>query len=216
MTNFSEKRVAMVDCQVRPSDVTKFPIIDAMLQVPREAYVPTAKRHVAYAGGDIDLGNGRVVLDPRVLAKMLDVLDIQPDEMVMDLGCGFGYSTAVIARLAEAVVAVEDAVFAGEAESTLAAQSVDNAFVVEADLTVGAAKHGLYDVVIVEGAVEQIPSSIIDQIKDGGRIGAIFMDGSLGQFRVGIKLHGSIAWRFAFDASAPVLPEFKRAVEFVL
>ncbi len=97
----------MVDTQVRPSDVTKFPIIDAMLRVPREIYVPAAMRDVAYVGENVDLGGGRVVLDPRVLAKMLNALDVQPDEMVLDIGCGLGYSTAVLARLAEAVVAVE-------------------------------------------------------------------------------------------------------------
>ena len=108
MSEFATRRVMMVDTQVRPSDVTKFPIIDAMLSVPREAYVPGDKREAAYVGENLDIGGGRVVLEARTLAKMLDALDIQPTEMVMDIGCGLGYSAAVIARLADAVVAVEE------------------------------------------------------------------------------------------------------------
>ena len=95
----------MVDTQVRPSDVTKFPIIDALLGVPREAYVPSELREAAYVGENLELGNGRVVLEPRTLAKMLDALDIQPDELALDVGAAYGYSTAIVAQLAHTVVA---------------------------------------------------------------------------------------------------------------
>ncbi len=108
MADYQARRTMMVDTQVRPSDVTKFPIINAMLSVPREAFVPDSKREAAYVGENVDLGGDRVVLEPRTLAKLLDALDIQPDEMVLDIGCGLGYSSAVVARLAEAVVAVEE------------------------------------------------------------------------------------------------------------
>ena len=108
MTEFSARRTMMVDTQVRPSDVTKFPIIEAMLHVPREVYVPSEKREAAYVGENMTIGAGRVVLEARTLAKLLDALDIQPTETVLDLGCGLGYSTAVIARLADAVIAVEE------------------------------------------------------------------------------------------------------------
>ena len=108
MTDFAARRTMMVDTQVRPSDVTRFPIIDAMLRVPREAFVPTRLREVAYLGENLDLGGGRVVLAPRTLAKILDALDIEGDDLVLDIGAGHGYSAAVIARLAEAVVGLED------------------------------------------------------------------------------------------------------------
>ncbi len=98
MTDFSKRRTMMVDTQVRPSDVTKFPIIDAMLNVAREDFVPTAQREAAYVGENLNLGQGRVLLEPRSLAKMLDVLAIDADELVLDVGCTLGYSTAVIAR----------------------------------------------------------------------------------------------------------------------
>ncbi|WP_103333160.1 protein-L-isoaspartate O-methyltransferase family protein [Pseudotabrizicola formosa] len=217
MTDFSARRVMMVDTQVRPSDVTKFPIIDAMLSVPRETFVPRDKREAAYMGENLVLQQDRVVLEPRTLAKLLDALDIQPDEMVLDLGCGLGYSAAVLARLADAVVAVEeDEAMAAEAQHLLSQASVDNAAVIVGPLAAGAAKHGPYDVITVQGGVEVIPPALLDQLKDGGRIAAVFMEGALGVARVGYKADGKVSWRFVFNASAPVLPGFGAAGGFRL
>ena len=130
MQDFATRRTMMVDTQVRPNDVTKFPIIAAMLAVPREAFVPASRREAAYVGENVELAPGRVLLEPRNFAKMLDALDIQPTETVLDIGCGLGYSTAVIARMAEAVVAVEeDEALVAEAQRTLSSQGVDNAAV---------------------------------------------------------------------------------------
>ncbi|MBN2630366.1 MAG: protein-L-isoaspartate O-methyltransferase [Rhodobacteraceae bacterium] len=217
MPDFQARRVMMVDTQVRPSDVTKFPIIDAMLTVPRETYVPRALREAAYMGENLELRAGRVMLEPRTLAKMLDALDIQPDELVLDVGCGLGYSSAVVARLAEAVVAVEeDHVMAAEAETLLASEAVDNAAVIVAPLAHGSAKHGPFDVILLQGAVEVIPEALLDQIKDGGRIGAIFQDGPLGVAQIGYKSDGKVSWRFAFNATAPLLPGFEAKHGFTL
>ncbi len=135
MTDFAARRTMMVDTQVRPSDVTKFPIIDAMLSVPREDFVPNTKREAAYMGENIDLGGGRVVLEPRTLGKMLDALDIQSDELVLDLGCGLGYSAAVLAKMADFVVAVEsDETMAAEAQSKLSEAGADNVAVIQGEL----------------------------------------------------------------------------------
>ena len=217
MTEFALRRTMMVDTQVRPSDVTKFPIIEAMLSVPREVYVPGEKREAAYIGENVEIAPGRVVLEPRTLAKLLDALDIQPDEMVMDLGCGLGYSTAIAARLADAVVAVEeDGELAAAAQRTLSSQGVDNAAVIEGPLAQGAAKHGPYDVILLQGGAEEIPATLLDQLKDGGRIGAVFMTGALGEARIGYKVDGRVTWRLAFNAAAPVLPGFVRHKGFVL
>ncbi len=217
MSEFASRRMMMVDTQVRPSDVTKFPIIEAMLHVPREVYVPRDKREAAYVGANVEIAPGRVLLDARTLAKMLDALDIQPDELVLDLGCGLGYAAAVMARLAETVVAVEeDEALAAEAQRVLSEEGVDTAVVVTAPLTGGAAKHGPYDVVLVEGGVETLPDAIAAQLKEGGRIAAVFLDGALGTVRIGHKIDGRISWRFAFNASAPVLPGFGKRQGFVL
>jgi len=211
MTNYAARRTMMVDTQVRPSDVTKFPIIDAMLSVPREAFVPRELREAAYVGENVDLGGGRVVLEPRTLAKMLDGLDIQGDELVLDIGSAFGYSSAVIAKMAEAVVAVEeDSAMQGEAQSLLVEHGADNVILHEGPLTDGAAEHGPYDVILLQGAVEHLPEGLTGQLKDGGRIACLFMEGALGAVRIGYKIDGHISWRFAFNAGAPVLPGFER------
>lgn len=217
MTDFAARRTMMVDTQIRPSDVTKFPIIAAMLAIPREAYVPAERREAAYMGEHVTLGGGRVVLEPRTLAKMLDALDIQPDETVLDIGCGLGYSTAVIARMAEAVVAVEeDEARVAEAQRTLSSQGVDNAAVMAGPLAAGAPKAGPYDVIVLQGGVETLPEAVLAQLKEGGRIGCIFMEGALGVARVGYRIDGQITWRQAFNATAPVLPGFAARKVFTL
>ncbi|WP_299406100.1 rRNA adenine N-6-methyltransferase family protein [uncultured Roseobacter sp.] len=215
MIDFATRRTMMVDTQVRPSDVTKFPIIDAMLTVQRENFVPAAQREAAYMGENLNLGDGRVVLEPRTLAKMLDVLDISNDELVIDVGSAMGYSSAVIAHMAEAVVAVEeDGSMAAEAQEALAEAGIDNVIQHVAPLHEGASQHGPYDVMIVQGGVQQLPASLQDQIKDGGRVACLFMEGALGEVRIGYKRGDSISWRMAFNAGAPVLPGFAKAAVF--
>lgn len=216
MTDYAARRTTMVDTQVRPSDVTKFPIIEAMLSVPREIFVPDSRREAAYAGDNLELGRGRVMLEPRTLAKMLDAVNIDNDDLVLDIGAGLGYSSAVIARIAEAVVAVEeDESFTSDAQRLLI-EHADNVVLHEGALAAGAAEHGPYDAIVIEGGVAQLPEAITDQLKDGGRIVCLFMEGALGTVRVGWKIDGAITWRFAFNASAPVLPGFEKQDAFAL
>ncbi|MFC7705832.1 protein-L-isoaspartate O-methyltransferase [Plastorhodobacter daqingensis] len=215
MPDYAARRSKMVDHQIRPSDVTKFPIIDAMLTVPRELFVPDSKREMAYMGENLVYGLGRYLLEPRTFAKMLEVIDLQPSDLVLDIGCGLGYSTAVIARLAEAVVAIEeDEPLAAEAQAILSDQGVYSAAVVTAPLTEGAPQHGPYDAIIVEGAIEVFPDALAAQLKEGGRAVCLFMEDVLGVCRVGFKFDGKITWRDAFNASAPVLPGFEKHRSF--
>lgn len=215
MTDFARARETMVDSQVRPSDVTKYPIIAALLEVPREEFVPASLREVAYVGEHLEIGHGRVLLDPRTFAKMLDALNVQPDELVLDVACGTGYSTAVLAKLAEAVIGVEEIPeLAREATETLAAQGVDNAVIVEAPLAEGAPKHGPYDAIMIEGAAEEIPPAILDQLKEGGRIVVIFSEDGFGQAKLGRKHAGKVDWRTLFAANAPVLEGFEKEEAF--
>lgn len=217
MSEFASRRVMMVDTQVRPSDVTKFPIIDAMLSVPREIYVPEDRREAAYVGENLAVGAGRVMLEARTLAKLLDALDIQPDELVLDLGCGLGYSAAVIAHLADTVVAVEDdETLATDAQRLLSEEGVDNALVIAGPLVNGAPKHAPYDVITIQGGVEVVPEALLHQLKDGGRIGAVFMDGPLGTAMIGFKSEGGVSWRASFNATAPVLDGFRKTRGFTL
>ncbi|WP_146347240.1 protein-L-isoaspartate O-methyltransferase family protein [Phaeobacter marinintestinus] len=217
MTDFAARRRIMVDTQIRPSDVTKYPIIDAFLSVPRETFVPDAQREAAYAGEDLDLGSGRVMLEPRTLAKILDALNIQDDELVLDVGCGLGYSSAIAAQMAQAVIAVEeDEAMAADAQSLLADAGADNAVLHQGPLTGGAAEHGPYDVILVQGGVGELPEKLKNQLKDGGRMACIFMDGALGEVRMARKSGDSLTWRFAFNAAAPVLPGFEKQAAFAL
>ncbi|SMH53585.1 protein-L-isoaspartate O-methyltransferase [Maritimibacter sp. HL-12] len=217
MSDFQALRTMMVDTQVRPSDVTRYPVIGAMLAVPREAFVPDGLRAAAYADTAVDLGAGRAMLEPRTFAKMLDALEIGSGELVLDLGCGLGYSAAVIARMVDFVVALEqDEAMAAEAETRLGAQGVDNVAVISGRLRDGDAKHGPYDAIVVEGGVERLPAGLVDQLKDGGRIAAIFADNRAGALRIGQKWGDHVDWRFAFNATAPVLPGFEKVTEFAL
>ncbi|MFT3972397.1 MAG: rRNA adenine N-6-methyltransferase family protein [Amaricoccus sp.] len=216
MTDFAAAREAMVDRQVRTADVTLYPIIAAMLAVPREDFVPETLAPVAYLGEHVPLGGGRVVLDPRVFAKLLDALNIGPGDLVLDVGCGLGYSTAVLAAMAEAVVAVEEGEIAAEAEQALARNAVDTAIVKTGPLAAGAPEHGPFDAMILEGGIEVMPEALADQLKPGGRVAAVFVSGGNGQARLGLRTADGIAWRRIFDATAPVLPGFAatKAFEF--
>ena len=186
MSDFSTCRVMMVDTQVRPSDVTKFPIIAAMLTVKRENFVPEGQREAAYVGLNIELGAGRVVLEPRTLAKMLDFLDIVPGDRVLDVAAG------------------------------LAAAGHQTVRVVAGPLAGGAAAEAPFDAILIEGGVEQVPAALMAQLTEGGRIGAVFMEGALGTVRIGRKEAGAVTWRYAFNATAPVLQGFAATREFVL
>lgn len=215
MIDTATQRIMMVDTQVRPSDVTKFPIIDAMLTVEREEFVPSEARLTAYSDAPLPLGGGRAMLEPRTLAKILDELDIQPTELVLDIGAGLGYSSAVIARLAEAVVALEEEPdLVRDAETQLGA--ADNVAVVSGALAEGAPKLGPYDVILLQGGVETVPEGIEAQLKDGGRIAAIFMSGALGVVRVGLKGPSGVVWRDTFNAAANILPGFSTEKAFQL
>ncbi|MFC0341139.1 protein-L-isoaspartate O-methyltransferase family protein [Paracoccus niistensis] len=217
MIDYQERRTMMVDTQVRPNDVTKYNVIAAMLEIPREEFVPDSRRDVAYVGENIEIARGRVVLEPRTIAKMIDALDLQPTELVLNLAAGYGYTAAVLGRLAQAVVAVEeDAEMAAEATRRLAGIGADNVAVVQGPLAAGHKAEAPYDAILIEGAIEELPESLAGQLAEGGRIIALFLDATVGVVRSGVKLDGVITWRYAFNAGAPVLPGFRRVREFTL
>ena len=215
MTDNALRRRMMVDTQIRPSDVTKFPIIEAFLTIKRENFVPTEHRDTAYVGEHIHIGNDRVILDSRTLAKMLDAVDVTDSELVLDVGSGYGYSAAIIAHLAEAVVALEsEDKPTSEMQNALIDHGIDNVIVERGPLFDGAASHAPYDIIFIQGGIELVPEEILSQLKEGGRIVAIFMEGSLGIVKIGYKLNNEVNWRFAFNAGAPVLDDFKKVMSF--
>lgn len=216
MPDFAAARTAMVDCQIRPSDVTRYPIIAATLAVPREDFVPGDMRSVAYAGDDIALSADRTILAPRTFAKMLDALALTGAELVLDIGCALGYSTAVIAHMSEAVIGLEqDEAYASEAGTALTKIGADNAVIEVGPLGEGAAAHGPYDAMIIQGAVEVLPQTIIDQLRPDGKIVMLKVEGALCYAALGVKGSNGISWRRIFDATAPILPGFAAKPAFV-
>lgn len=215
MTDFTAARRAMVDSQVRPSDVTRYGLIQAMLTVPREVFVPGARRDLAYAELDVPLGDGRVLLAARTLAKMIEAAQIAESDLVLDLAPATGYSTALIARIAEAVVAIEpDEGLAATAQDVLDTLEVVNAAVSVGSAAAGDPAHGPFDVIFIGGAVEELPAALIRQLKEGGRLVAIFRDGPVGKCRVVTRAGDAVSEKWVFDAEAPLVPGFEKARSF--
>ncbi|MEL6337060.1 MAG: protein-L-isoaspartate O-methyltransferase [Pseudomonadota bacterium] len=213
--DYAAAREAMVDTQVRPSDVTRYGIIEAMSLVPRELFVPGAKREIAYAETEVPLNDTRAMATPRTLAKMLEAARIGAEDLVLDVAPGTGYGTVLMARLAEAVVAIEpDPALASAAQSALDTLEVVNATVSVGDAAAGDPAHGPFDVIMIAGAIEALPDGLVKQLKDGGRLVAIFRDGPLGKCRVLTRAGDAVSEKWAFDADAPLLPGFEKTRQF--
>ena len=192
MSGFSTARQKMVDGQVRPSDVTDIRIIDAMLAVPREAFVPDNKRALAYLDLDLDVTEagsvGRFLIKPAVLAKMLQAAEIKSTDHVLVVGCASGYAAAVIAK------------FAGKVTSAAAAGDPANA---------------PFDVIVLNGATEIVPETLYGQLRDGGRLVGVFAMSQPARATIVTRSHGDFGNRALFDAAAPVLPGMERLPAFV-
>jgi protein-L-isoaspartate(D-aspartate) O-methyltransferase len=214
-TDYDSARTAMVDCQVRPADVTHYHIIESMLKIPREEFFPERLKSVAYAGVNIEIGVGRYALEPRLIGKMLNLINIREDELVLDVGSGFGYAASLIANFAQAVVMVEEPPYVKEAERILLEQSIDNVIVRSGKLADGAKEHGPYDAMIFEGAIEQLPSRLLKQLKIGGRVVAVVRNGVVGECCLGLKVDSGLEWRFGFNATAPLLRGFEKKEAFI-
>lgn len=207
----------MVDRQVRPSDVTSFPIIEAMLAIPREVFADPDAKSIAYVDGPLPQGGGRFALEPRVFAKMLDGARIGPDDLILDLAPGLGYSTAVIARMCAAVIAIEpDEALAAAASNALSANDIDNAMVRHGAPAEGDADHGPFDAIFINGAIDEAPQALLDQLKDGGRLVAVTMDGAHGRAEAVVRSGDKFSTRRLFDATAPLIPGFEKEAEFAL
>jgi len=218
--DFSERRVKMVDGQVRTTDVTNAPLLDAMLAVPREAFVAAGQRDLAYIDEDIRISDGagsgaRYLMEPSPLAKLLQLADIGAGDSVLDVGCGTGYSAALLSRLARSVVALEsDSALAEAAGSALSTLGCDNVAVAVGPLPQGHAAKAPYDVIFIGGSVEEVPASLLDQLAEGGRLVAVEGQGNSGVAKLFFKTGGVVAGRRAFNAAIKPLPGFERIHAF--
>jgi protein-L-isoaspartate(D-aspartate) O-methyltransferase len=186
--------------------------------VPREIFVPKQRAGGAYVDGPVPVGNGRSLMEPRVFARLVQFADIQPTDVVLDVGCGSGYSAAILSRLASTVVALEtDSELAGRASANLAALGVDNVAVVTGALPDGDAAHGPYDVIMIEGQVPSIPDKLLKQLAEGGRL-LVVMDQGAGPGRATLysRFGGTVSHRIVFDATVGRLPGFAAPAVFSL
>jgi protein-L-isoaspartate(D-aspartate) O-methyltransferase len=217
MTDFVLARRNMVDGQLRPNRVNNAQILAAVGELPRESFLPEGLKSVAYSDEDVPLGNGRFLMEPMVLARLIQTLQAGPEDKALVVASGKGYGAALLARLVKSVVAVEsDAALAGSADQTIKTLGFGNVTQVTSQAEAGVAASGPYDVILIEGAVRQIPPAILAQLAEGGRLVTVLAGapGAMGVAQLVVKEGGVTSGRPLFDAGTPVLPGFAPPARF--
>ncbi|EJN06683.1 protein-L-isoaspartate carboxylmethyltransferase [Bradyrhizobium sp. YR681] len=219
MSGFSTARLKMVDGQVRTNDVTDRRVIDAMLTVPREAFVPAARQALAYLDLDLDVSESaakRFLIKPQLTGKLLQAAEIAEDDNVLVVGCATGYLAALAAKLARQVTATEsDPALAAKAKDALAGLGLTNVSCKVASCIEGDSSAAPYDVIILNGAAEVMPDGLLGQLKEGGRLLGVSAESRPPRAVIVTHTHGEFGHRALFDAAAPVLPGLERAAAFV-
>lgn len=221
-TDFAAARFNMVECQIRPNKVRDEKLLNIMGALPREIFVPPAMVGIAYIDEDLQVAQGRYLLEPMILARLLEAANIQPTERVLDIAPATGYSTAVIASLAKEVVAVEcEASLKMLVVSNLGSVQIINAEVYQGKLTEGYKDKAPYDVILLNGCVEFVPDTLTSQLAEGGRLLAIVREygparaSHVSEARLYEKIRGQISHRPLFDANVNLLPGFETPKKFV-
>lgn len=217
--DFQNLRTKMVDNQIRTTGVTDLAVIDAFLTVPREAFVPANRQALAYIDEDLPLdgegGAARYLMEPSPFAKIVQLADVRKSDVVLDVGCASGYSSAILSQLAGSVIGLEsDSALASAATSRLQELGYDNVVIVSGDLREGYSSEAPYDVILIEGAIDAVPEALFGQIKEGGRLVAVEGHGNAGVARIYVKENGIASGRSVFNAAVKPLPGFERVTEF--
>lgn len=219
MSGFSTARQKMVDGQVRTNDVTDRRVLDAMLTVPREVFVPASRQALAYLDLDLDVSDGgtkRFLIKPQLIGKLLQAAEIGEGDNVLVVGCATGYLAALTAKLARQVTATEcDSALAAKAKEAFAALGLTNVTCKTAACAEGEPVAAPYDVIVLNGATEVTPDSLFGQLKDGGRLVGVSAESRPSRAMIVTRSHGEFGYRPLFDAAAPVLPGLERAAAFV-
>lgn len=217
MVDFATARHNMVESQLRTNRVTDRRLLAAFETIPRERFVPEPLQSIAYVDEDLKVAPGRHLMEPMVLARLLEAAEIAASDVALDIGCATGYASAVMARLAATVVALEnEAELARHAEAALQDEAVDNAVVVTGPLEEGYPKQAPYNVILIHGAVAEVPQAIAEQLTDDGRLVTVVKRGrGMGRATLVERVAGVLSSRALFDAATPWLPGFARQPGFV-
>ncbi|MFC4351283.1 protein-L-isoaspartate O-methyltransferase [Fodinicurvata halophila] len=216
--DYAYARQNMVESQLRTNRVFGERLLDAFETLPRELFVPETIRSISYIDEDLHIGGGRYLLEPMVLGRLLQAADIQESDVALDIGCTTGYATAILARLCSTAVGLEsDPGLVDTANDLLSRMEISNAVVVQGDLAEGYPKQAPYNVILVNGGVEELPAGLTEQLAEGGRLVTVTRpaSGGIGRARLYRKDEGIVSNRILFDASTPVLEEFKAPPRFV-
>lgn len=215
--DFTTARQNMVECQLRTNKITDPRLLDAFMQVPREAFVPKNRQAMAYVDEDLAVGSGRYLMEPMIIARLLQSAMIAPDDNVLVVGAAPGYGAAVAGKLAASVFALEsDSDFADAMSGTLTSLAIDNVVPVIGNHGEGYPAQAPYDVIILNGSVPDVTQALLDQVTEGGRLLAILQgkDG-IGRGALYGKRNGIVSRRFLFDANVQPLPGFETPAKFV-
>lgn len=222
MMDFETARAKMVDSQLRTTDVTSHSVLNAFLNVPREAFVPAGARQIAYVDEDLQIcaakdgRPARYVMKASPLAKLLQLAAVTKDDVVLEVGGGSGYAAAILSQLAGSVVSLEsDEQLAAEATETLASLGYDNVAVVTGDLEKGYAGEAPYDLIFINGSVEEVPAALLGQLRDGGRLVVVVGYGNAAMATVYRRDGNGTSAVTLFNASVKPVPGFAKVKEFV-
>ena len=214
--DFAAARRNMVDCQVLPNQVDDERVIDALLEVPREKFVPDTLSGIAYVDESIPVGNGRCVMEAMVIARLLQMASLRSEDMVLAIGCGTGYAVSILAKIVDTVVAVEsDKALVQKATENFAAVGLSNIAVIEGVLSDGNIEQGPYDFIFFDGAVAEVPAKICDQLTENGRLAAIVTDNGTSKACLYTRYGDLFYMRQVFDAGTPLLPGFEKEDVFL-
>ncbi|WP_136657504.1 protein-L-isoaspartate O-methyltransferase [Nitratireductor sp. XY-223] len=220
--DFDLARTRMVDNQIRTTDVTSHPVLQAFLSVAREDFVPSNMRELAYIDDDIRIAPGhdgtpaRYLMEPSPLAKLLQLAEVRKSDVVLEIGCGTGYVSALLSLLSDSVVALEsDPALAETAVESLSRLGYDNVAVVTGELAEGYKPEAPYDVIFIGGSVEQLPHTLFDQLRDGGRLVVVEGQGNASKAKLYVSEGGHTSARRGFNTSVKPLPGFEKTAEFI-